>query len=450
MAMNDVILKIAAIAFSLLMLACAVIVKKIAGHWAAPGCIFSFFWFLYSLVPLALNLAVPIEPLAILYILAAMVAFAASTPLFNWKEANIQNLQKTNADRAIYSTYFLRLVFKVSGALAMIALLANSYVQQITIGDMVSNFFGSSAQYVGRRYSGELRDTWLISVSNIFSYLAATLGGLTIQCVRKNRERLVIICVAFLPSAFVMVTQSARGMMFLAIAFFFAGNAIVRLAVGDLRLPSVRTLGRSAVYLLIIVPLIAISFMAKGLHESQDWDFIFSRLHFSFISYISGHLFAFSDWFSFYIGRASLNLYAQDVGSDGFFTFMAIFKAFGSDREIISGVYEEYYTYADVLATNIYTMFRGLILDFGVLGSLVAMAAGGLICNASFYLLLSIRRPCVNAAFFVCIVGFFYTSFIISLMIWNSVFVLFALLSLVLWLNSLLGPRRQKSQVKFI
>jgi oligosaccharide repeat unit polymerase len=449
MTAQEFILKLAAIVLSLLILGNAFVVRKIAGHWAAPGCIFSIFWLLYTLVPLVIVFQVPIQSTSILYLLAATLAFSASTPFFDWKKALAQNAEKNVADQKLYASRFMRVAFYACGILAMIALGANSYVQNITFGDMVSNFFGSSAQYVGRRYSGELKDNIFISLSTIFSYLAAASGGLVYSYAKSRYDRRTILAIAFCPSAFVMVTQSARGMMFLAIALFIAGYVVVMVAERKGLVSIPKLAGRIALYASLTIPLIAVSFMAKGLHESEDRAFIASQLQRAFVSYIAGHLYAFSDWFSFYTNQYSINVYAPDWGSNGFYTFMAAFRAAGSNREVISGVFEEYYVYDEVLATNIYTMFRGLILDFGLVGSLGALAAGGLICNAGFYYMLSSRRPFVAASFFICAFGYYYTSFIISLFIWNSIFVVFASLGILLWLNNVVSGRRNNSIPEF-
>lgn len=407
----------------------------------APGSVFSTFWFFYSFIPLIFAFAVPVEPLAILYILAAMVAFAASTPFFNWRVAMAHCRNNAACTPVNYATKFMWVSFISCGVLAMVSLLVNSYIQKITVGDMISNFFGSSAQYVGRRYSGELQDNIFIKLSNLFSYLAASIGGLIYPSIRTKRGVFGILLVSFIPSAFVMVTQSARGMLFLAIAMFAAAYMIAMKGKRSTFVVSHKLISKTIGYGLIIVALISISFMAKGLHEEQDPFYVLDRLFAAFVSYTMGHLYAFCDWFSFYINRPSVNMYFVDSEGNGFFTFMALFKVFGSNREVAPGVYEEYYQYGSYIATNIYTIFRGLIIDYGILGSIVFMACLGLLANSVFFFMVRSRAPVASASFYVCAMGFYYTSFIISIMIWNSMFVVFAGFAFVLFVNRALNRR---------
>jgi oligosaccharide repeat unit polymerase len=422
----------------------ALIVRNATGTWMAPGVVFSGLWFVYSFVPLAFAFTVPAEPLALLYILSAITAFCASTPFFNWNVALRSCRNHASGFPVNYATRFMWGSFHVCCALAMVSLVVNSYIQKITIGDLVSNFFGSSAQYVGRRYSGELQDNVFIKTSNLFSYLTASLGGLIYSCAKKRNTLFWILFVSFLPSAFVMVTQSARGMLFLSIAMFAAAYMVARKGEKISISVNYKVVLKLIIYLLIVFVLIAVSFMAKGLHEEQDPIYVLDRLMAAFASYTMGHIYAFSDWFAFYINRPSVNMYTSVADTNGFYTFMAIFRIFGGDREVAPGVYEEYYQHGSYIATNIYTMFRGLIIDFGVVGSILFMACAGFLANLGFFYMMRSRVPVSSASFYVCAMGFYYTSFIISIMIWNSIFVTFLGLALILLINrtvSVSSPR---------
>jgi hypothetical protein len=84
-------------------------------------------------------------------------------------------------------------------------------------------------------------------------------------------------------------------------------------------------------------------------------------------------------------------------------------------------------------------MFRGLILDFGIIGSVLFMLATGLLLHMAFHSMLINRRPVFTVAVFVLMIGYFYASFISSLVGVNRIYyVTFVLLWIVLHINRLI------------
>jgi oligosaccharide repeat unit polymerase len=162
------------------------------------------------------------------------------------------------------------------------------------------------------------------------------------------------------------------------------------------------------------------------------------QLLYYFASYSSGHVYAFSDWFSHVLGNPSIMEYFDDGPSYGFYTFMAIFKAFGSTREVPVGTFAEYYHYGALLETNVYTMFRGLILDFGIAGTVVFTFLSGWLFHLSFHAMLVRKRPAFNVAVFIFMVGYSFNSVFVSMLMWNSIYVSFALVTIILLANRLL------------
>ena len=117
---------------------------------------------------------------------------------------------------------------------------------------------------------------------------------------------------------------------------------------------------------------------------------------------------------------------------------MALYRLFGSDKFVPLGVYEEYLKYGDLFTTNIFTMFRGLLLDFGLVGSIIYMYITGVFFHLSFYVLLFNKKPVFVVAIFVFMLGYFYSSFLISVLMWNSIYISFVLLWAILSINNVL------------
>jgi hypothetical protein len=88
-------------------------------------------------------------------------------------------------------------------------------------------------------------------------------------------------------------------------------------------------------------------------------------------------------------------------------------------------------------------MFRGLISDFGVAGSVIFMYLAGLVCHAAYFALGVARRPVISTCIYIFMFGFIYTSFIISVFIWNTFVAAFGLTCLVCLANAFIDRRRK-------
>jgi oligosaccharide repeat unit polymerase len=199
--------------------------------------------------------------------------------------------------------------------------------------------------------------------------------------------------------------------------------------------------------LALIFPIVTFSFLARGIYrQSADSSVLVEALTRYYISYSSGHLFGFSDWFNFYTGDKHFTDYTQYDTSYGFYTFMSIFRWFGDTRYVPQGVFDEYYDYGPYIFGNVYSLYRALIIDFGLIGSIVAMMVLGTIFHLAFRNLLLKRFAVLSVSIFITMMGFIYTSFIASVFIWDSTYAMPIGLAAVLYANVLFGVDAGRSQ----
>lgn len=449
--MEDVLSKFSALGLSGLMLAVAYGARRVSGTWLAPACLYCVAWFLFTFLPLLALIDAPASPLAIAYILATCIAFTLPTLATRWPDAFAYAATGPYAE-LLFNTRFLRISFFFFAIVAVVTLAINASIQGVQISRLTTNFFEVSNSLIADRYSENLVSNIFAQASNIASYTSVAIGGLVIGGYRSWKGRLAVIASAMLPALVVMIVFGAKGMIFLCIAMFYGGTLVRGLRRGDGRLISARTLFRSiALALLVILPATTISFIARGLYEAGSTEGIIDGLKRYFISYTSAHLFAFADWFSWYVGQGSSLLYAKEEVTGGFYTFMSIFKLLGSNRYVPPGVYTEYYQYGYYVQSNVYTIFRGLITDFTIGGSLAVTMISGFICNGVFKIMILNERASWSIAFYISTLGFIYSSFIISLLIWNSIYPTFVLTGLILMLNSEFAERsadRERPQLR--
>ena len=425
--------KLLAITFSLLILLQAGIIRSIVGTWIFPACLFSLFWFAYTFIPLVFLFEIPVESLSVAFIFLCCTTFSLTSFFFNWKKAFSRNKSLV---RVSLTNDFMVSAFYILSAFSLIFLLINTLIQGFSLNQIIFNLMDTSSEYMARRYTDNLSVSIFGQMSVVLTYTAAIIGGLIYPQIKKKSSQISVIICALTPSILVMLIQAAKGMLFLSIVFFAAGVLISKLRNHDLKLITKSSIRQFFIYGLLIFPALITSFMARGLYETTDFEFIKNELIRYFASYSSAHLYAFSDWFSYFIGNTSVINYNVDASGYGFFTFMSIFKLFGSTRIVESGIYTEYYFYGDLIQSNIFTIFRGLIIDFGLLGSIIFMLGFGFFLNFSFNKLLNSYESAINISIFIHSMGYFYTSFIISLLIWNSIYGSFVLVILILSINN--------------
>ena len=426
----DVFYSVISLVLSLGILLVSVFAKNIVGTWINPASIFSGFWFLFSIVPIVIGWRIPINPAAVLYILLFLVTFSSTVILFPWKKAFHRNKEKVPAADIFDSKYLFYTLIVISISITVF-LVIDLRFQGLSV---LSNIFGNAAQYAGLRYSGELVQNTYIKIATILSFPCVAVAGL-VGTSTSNRMRCVVsIFLGFVPSIFLIFFQGAKGSLFLSAALFFGSYLVVKIYNGEFSVFSGKFFARAVFGMTVVVVFVIISFITRGGGESGDFNDVLFHLKYSFLSYSSGHLFAFSDWFTdryFYVSNLD---FEQERWTLGFYTFMSIFQFFGDDRFVPLGVYDEYFDHAGMLTTNIYTVFRGLISDFSLVGSFIFALVFGFLCNAIFYNLLSKRFSYFSIAFFIFSVAIFYQSYIISSLTWLSIPVSFFLLVVILLL----------------
>lgn len=448
--MSDIIFeKIAAIFFSILILLLAWLSARLYKNWLLPSVIFSVFWFLLSFIPLVAAFDVPVNAYAILYVFLANLFFMLPVFFFDWKAAKnsfINRNIKSN-DFFLLNSSFIRTSFIFSQVFVMCSIFLDIFLQGFSLTDVLFNLLQTASSYIALRYSDSLESSIIIRIGTVFMYVGSILGGVVFCFTHKKNKKLFVLLFSLLPSLLVMTVQGAKGALFLCMFLFYGAVVIGRLYDFKFTLTDRYTNKYLIIGILCVLPVIIVSFLSRGLYE-HDNSYIIKKLVFYFNSYAFSHLYAFSDWFNAKLGYESVNDYADltDV-KYGFFTFMSIFRVFGDTQSVPAGYYDEYYYYKDVLQSNIYTIYRGLILDFGIVGSLIFMSISGYFVNLIFYLVLKLKKPLTLIILYCCMFGYFYSSMIISLLVWNSMYVTFLVLAMIFFISKFRGKGFEKTGI---
>jgi len=434
-----------ALIFSLMILGQAYLVRRYVGTWLFPACLFGLFWFGLTFVPLLLLLPVPINPMGSGFILLCLVAFSLSAVLFPWRSSLKAKTLSGETSAQQFESSFLKNAFYVLSCFATALILMDYLAQGFSLHDLLYDLIATAAAYRNLVSFDQLSSTIYGRLGEILIYDVAILGGLIISSTHSWWKRLAIVSFSFAPGTLMAVAQSTKWALFSCLAFFYAGLLAYRVAKGDFRLFHRGVIKKAVPAIAILALITTVSFMSRGLQGSEDSDLIRDRLRLMFASYTCGHLYGFSDWYGAYMaanwdtGYQSEIRYQQEDAlhgkTYGLYTFTPLFRFFGSTKVIPPDTFNDYYEYGNIMAGNIYTMFRGLIEDFGLVGCLLFMFSMGLLSHWCFHAMLRNRIQAFGVVAFTFFVGFFYASFGRSLFSWSGIYFTFFLLAAVLTVN---------------
>jgi len=437
--------KLFAIFCSLLMLLLAGGIRMFAGTFLIPAGIFALAWFSFTFFPLVVLFSVPINSLAILYIFAAVFVFSLSALPFNWHGGLRQNLIKSLPD-AGFDSPFLKIVLYISAiasaSLSVITMLINGFSIEQLIFDMIR----TSGQYAAVRGTEGLEYGIIGILSVMFTYLCPVLGGLRSLAPRKKW----FFAVSMAPSLLTMVTQSSKLVFLVSLCFYLSGFLIAKIYAKQMGLLKVSELPRIILWAAILFLMTIISFVSRlGEYDPDNLAALTDPLFYSIYSYTLGQIYAFADFFSYTIGYPSASAFKDEFYSYGAYTFASIFNMLGIGKEFPSTMYEESGWYLNVFETNIFTFFRGLIYDFGVLGSLLFLFVFGVFSHAVTYRVFTRMRAWFTLATFIIVLVFILMGYIFSVFVARYVFLNAAVIWLLLSVNArLYRTHKQQANIR--
>lgn len=436
--MHEAAYKFLAIFASLLILGQALYIRKIAGTFIIPAGLMALAWFFYTFIPLTVLFHVPVNPLSILYIGLCILAFSLSALHFNWKNAfeiyKNKNSNKNSREKLLFDNNFILILFFISAFASVIFTTIETTKAGFSLHSIFTDIKQTSGQYAMLRFQGKLHYGITGILSIFFSYLTPMLGGLLLNHPSSKIRKFFYLGIAFGPSVYFMVIQSTKLAMFYSIGFFIAGLLLDKLYSKRFDLFYWAVVLKVLLFVAIALPFFIISQASRhnmtGIVENTSASLTSLR------SYALGATYAFSDYFSFYLGSPSQSKYINDFNSYGRYTFTSIYILFDSSKSFPAGTYYDYYYYKDYLATNIYTIFRGLINDFGSIGTLVFMYFSGLISHFFFYRLLIKENASLSSAVFIITIVFIEGTYLASIFMARFMYLLLIAIAFIFWTNN--------------
>ena len=404
------------------MLLYAWLIARVTRAWSHPAVVYALYWAILLFLPPIFVRMAPLHWIAVLYICVTVVAFGLPVFFYDWSESVAIARARNGAGRKCYAP--LLPLFYVLQIATIVFVVINLSIQGFGLSEVILRPIDSANRYMSLRYSGRVATNIFQQGSVVFNYIAVIFAGLLVEQQKSKRTIVTILLFAIAPSLMHMVFYADKGTLFLAGAYFYGAVIVARVARGDLSLINAATIKHSIGAAVALAPFLLFAMVSR---KSE------LPLAFTINSYAFGHLFAFSDWFSDYLRvGSSIQEYANPTfPSWGYWTFAAVGKFIIPGYQLPPGYWAEYFQTPDV-KTNIYTMYRGLIYDFGIAGSIAFMAAFGAVASAAYDKMLRYEMPAISQSFYVLFFAFSYMSYAISLLIWKSPYVTFIVTAVVL------------------
>lgn len=481
-----------------------ILLRRRCGSWSNPSVVFGIFWGLMTLLPIIGVPQLQPSPAAVSFIFAAILAFGLPVFLFRWQPALAAVRERHWTSTAFLSSGKAVALFAALQLIPLAAMILNVRYQGFSIYTLFTDPFSLGCEYLGYRYSGQAKTFFIAQVGTIVNYFTAAVAGLIVSNRRGWLVSTLIVLLCLLPSVLNIAVYADKGTIFLTLAFFYGAVVAGRTINGDTALINWRTVLAAPPVVIVVALAIAFGMInrtsktcdnrsteiAKNvgtilLHDAKGFGSPFSGgakqslnnqekktsssdlgggLTYNLRSYAFGHLFAFSDWFDDWVdidtdvsvarpsapqpeGAAAPGGpfgYKNPQGlTYGFWTFMAVGKMVAKQyyASLPAGYYDEYYLSTGVLQTNIYTFFRGMIYDFSIFGSLVFLFIMSLGLNFLYQRMLYLAYAPVSQGLYIFFAGYLYTSYIISLTIWASVYASTVLtIAFMWWLSKIETP----------
>lgn len=409
-----------AVVVALAGLAAALLLRLAQGSWLAPGALTLLVWLTLAFLPALLAPEYYYSGYALAVILTLTVLTACGA-VFGQSAARLLGGRPVAAPPRLRLIEPLLLALTVLGLLAVAITLAGDgnsfavFTDAATLAETARRF--AVARY-HHGYLPPLSARLLLTAV----YLGALLGGLRAGVGSQGSILGAwFSLLPLLPALGFTLLLTARAVflwaLILWLSAYFAAR-VWRSAGGQVL--SFRLLLRLALLLAAVLLLFLVVQMMRGEVPLGLWRSVAGRLQVWFLGYLAG--------FSVWLDSAELTVLPRHWGR---FTLAGVAQLLGvAERD--QGIYREFLAIAPYLQTNIFTVFRPLLEDFGLLGAGLVLTSGGAAAGWAYAGVIAGRRwglP-VLAAFW----SFLAWSPVTSLFAYNTLLLAYILFALYVWL----------------
>ena len=382
-------------------------------RWS-PAYIFCLFWWVQFAISYVLYPNTPWSPVSSLYFvlcsLSVIIGFKINNKGIRFvsqpRMQETYNINYSSAKQLIKLFTVLGVAYAVL-SIRRYGFSLRSFLDVNTLLQMNNQI--AVARYGGTAESAGIFNQILLS----FTYAAPMAGGCFYPYARTKSEKRLCF-VTFVPEIIVLFSQNLKAGFIGCIIFWLSGflTSMIR-KQGSIKVPFKTFVKIGTVIVAVVIVLMTTMVLRIGTINSRTIGIVRRK----FINYLFGHVGAIDDWINTNFLHSDLTLGGQ--------TFIGISRYLGySDRT--QGIYLDNYNGPD-LSTNVFTYFRGVYQDFGIVGSLIFFLIIGLIMGYTYRRLVNreIGRP--FSEMLLVLTYAFSLYYIVSIFSYASFIVAFAL-----------------------
>ena len=429
-----IILKTFSILISLCLLKYSILLKRLNGDIHTPGSLYSFYWFLFTFFPIIFLFFVPINPLPLLYILISAIIFSISSFHYDWKLIKKIDTNSGLIDLKSLQNNVLKIVYFFSFLCAilfpLLMLIQNGFNLELFFLDWAS----TSSKFATTRANEGYEYGLIGQASTFFPLFVAALGAAISFTSKIKSQKIIYFIFSLLPALIFMLFHSSKIIFLYAILFYISVLISLKLYSGFNEILNKGVIKAIFLFIICFSPILIITFTLRDGYNDLSTDIFLPTI----LSYFFGSIYAFSDFFMSILGLGSQSNYIfENNYTLGYYSFKSFFDLLGGTKVFPPGYYYDFYNYDNYIQSNIFTFFRQLIQDFGILGSLLFIYLMGVILNFNYYLILKIRKPYFSLTIFIIFLVFLGMSQMFNIFTTRLSVMVAIILYLILKLNSI-------------
>lgn len=377
-----------------------IFIRILEKNYFSPASLFSIYWSIFILIPLILASEYKVHWFAILWITISALSFYFGIILGKGIAKNkIPNGGRKEIHLAIEKkqktlTWLLLLTTTLSflNPLILITLGDHGISEILSLEGLLSIANQNSVQ----RYAGELEVPLVAKFFVTFSYVSAFIAGIKISKGLEGKKELVLILLSAAPSLLItiLLTTKASTLYFIVVAL--SSYISTKVLLGEKTTIRYHQIKYIVFTPLVIIGIVFITAHLRVGHMEMSNSQIFDHYRPTLFGYLSG----FSEWLTYYI---QLHNHENSYGK----------YTFAGPLQLLNITSREMGLYTENSSTNgnIYTIFRGFIEDFGLLGSLIFIVITGTASGFAY------KKVCYGKIKYVPVLTLIYSTIFWSLFV---------------------------------
>ena len=265
------------------------------------------------------------------------------------------------------------------------------------------------------RYTTHTSKSAISQIFLCFTYVAPLYGGFVYRLVKNNLKRLSLVTI--LPAVFVALTQAVKMAFITSVMLWFTGYMVCTLLCKlEYHLNARKALRLAAVFGIFFSVLFISMMFRIGRFDGKTAETVSEK----YVGYAFGHLPAFDNWYARYDELSANHTYGAK-------TFYGISNAIGVLKRK-QGIFNDFVRISNKGSrTNVYSLFRLIIEDFGILGSCLFLMLTGFVVQFFYRLVCNGMFPLLSSTFLSLAYFTTFWSFVTSVLAYTSYIAMFGI-----------------------